>query len=30
MPFGHFVKLAIPFDALQIALAAVYVLLLLR
>ena len=28
--FGRFVKLAIPFAALQIALARVYVLLVLR
>ncbi len=30
MSFGRFVKLAIPFAALQIALATVYVLLFLR
>lgn len=30
MSFGRFVKLAIPFAALQIALATVYVLLVLR
>ncbi len=28
--FGRFVKLAIPFAALQIALATLYVLLVLR
>ncbi len=30
MSFGRFVKLAIPFAALQIVLATVYVLLVLR
>ena len=30
MSFGRFVKLTIPFAALQIALATVYVLLVLR
>ena len=30
MSFGRFVKLAIPFAALQIALATVYVLVVLR
>ncbi len=30
MSFGRFVKLAIPFAALQIALATVYVLVFLR
>ncbi len=29
MSFGRFVKLAIPFAALQIALATVYILLVL-